>query len=133
MPGVREARKRSHAVMVRFVREDREVTTAEGGVRAAPGDAIVTGIEGEQWPVPRHSFEQRYETFGAAATGVDGSYRTLAMPARAVHMTRAFAVVLADGVSRLQGNPGDWLLDYGDGNLGVIADAIFRRTYELQY
>ena len=30
----------------------------------------------------------------------------------------------------LRGKPGDWLLRHQDGNYGVVADAIFRETYE---
>jgi hypothetical protein len=40
-------------------------------------------------------------------------------------------VLLADGVSRLNGRPGDWLVDYGDGSLGVVSPAIFAVTYDL--
>ena len=46
-------------------------------------------------------------------------------------MTEPFDVLLADGVSRLHGRPGDWLVDYGDGSLGVVTNAIFGVTYEI--
>ncbi len=49
----------------------------------------------------------------------------------AVPMSEAFDVLLADGVSRLHGQSGDWLVDYGDGSLGIVAAAIFAATYEL--
>ena len=105
--------------------------TREGIVRAMPGDAIVTGTAGQQWPVPRQSFERRYQVQGVGTMGGDGNYLSRALPALALHMTRPFTVLLADGVSRLEGQQGDWLLDYGDGNLGVVADAILRVTYEF--
>ena len=50
----------------------------------------------------------------------------------ALRMTEPFEVLLADGVSRLHGRPGDWLVDYGDGSLGIVTDAIFRVTYEIR-
>jgi hypothetical protein len=31
----------------------------------------------------------------------------------------------------LAGTPGDWLVDYGDGSLGVIAPEIFATTYRV--
>jgi len=49
----------------------------------------------------------------------------------AVPMPGAFEVLLADGVSRLTGQPGDWLVDYGDGSLGIVSQAIFAATYEI--
>ena len=46
-------------------------------------------------------------------------------------MERPFCVTLADGVSRLSGQPGDWLVDYGDGRMGVVAGDVFPATYEV--
>jgi hypothetical protein len=40
-------------------------------------------------------------------------------------------VLLADGISRLHGKPGDWLVDYGDGSLGIVSPDIFATTYQL--
>jgi len=34
-------------------------------------------------------------------------------------------------VSRLHGHPGDWLVDYGDGSLGIVSRTIFPTTYEI--
>jgi len=39
--------------------------------------------------------------------------------------------MLADGVSRLSGHAGDWLVDYGDGSLGIVSPGIFATTYEI--
>jgi hypothetical protein len=46
-------------------------------------------------------------------------------------LQESFDVVLADGVSQLSGHPGDWLVDYGDGSLGIVAKNIFATTYEI--
>ena len=53
-------------------------------------------------------------------------YRVLAL-----RMDRPFEVMLADGVSRLMGHAGEWLIDYGDGSLGIISMPIFDMTYEV--
>jgi len=45
--------------------------------------------------------------------------------------TEAFEVLLADGVSRSSGRPGEWLVDYGDGSLGIVSQPIFATTYEI--
>ncbi len=44
-------------------------------------------------------------------------------------MSEEFEVLLADGISRLHGRAGEWLVDYGDGSLGIIAEAIFAANY----
>jgi hypothetical protein len=31
----------------------------------------------------------------------------------------------------LHGHPGDWLVDYGDGSLGIVSRTIFPTTYEI--
>jgi hypothetical protein len=46
-------------------------------------------------------------------------------------MNAPFEVVLADGLSQLRGRSGDWLVDYGDGSLGIVAALIFSQTYEI--
>jgi len=39
--------------------------------------------------------------------------------------------VLRDGISQLHGDRGDWLVDYGDGNLGIVAAEVFESMYEI--
>jgi hypothetical protein len=129
--GVLRARKLERTVRARFAPQDCVVHTAEGAVRARAGDAIVTGTAGEEWPVPIKSFAAAYRPLGATAMGAPGEYRRLPKPVLAARMQSTFAVVLVDGQSRLSGGAGDWLVDYGDGTLGVIADAIFMTTYEI--
>jgi PGDYG protein len=46
-------------------------------------------------------------------------------------MQEPFEVALADGVSHLSGRAGDWLVDYGDGSLGIVAEGIFATTYAV--
>jgi hypothetical protein len=44
-------------------------------------------------------------------------------------MDENFEVQLADGKSVLHGKRGDWLVDYGDGSLGIVSQTIFDVTY----
>lgn len=37
------------------------VNTIEGPLYAQPGDWIITGTEGEQWPVKKEIFEKTYK------------------------------------------------------------------------
>jgi len=130
-PGRILARKRALEVDVQFASQPCSIHTREGTVQAHQGDAIVTGAAGEQWRVSRAHFPQKYRALPPTAEGQDGRYVSLTNSIMAVPMTLAFEVLLSDGVSRLNGQAGDWLVDYGDGSLGIVAPSIFSATYEI--
>ena len=125
------ARKLEREVGVRFATEPCDVQTNEGVVHARPGDAILTGIAGEHWRVSRMHFAQKYRPAPTTPPGEDGTYLSLRTRILALPMTETFEVQLADGQSRLTGQAGDWLVDYGDGSLGIVSKAIFTTTYEI--
>jgi len=125
------ARKRVQAIRVQFATEPCTLHTREGLVQVNPGDAIMTGVGGEHWRVSHDRFPHRYEPVPPTVAGQSGPYRSQPIRVLAIQMDRPFEVELRDGVSRLHGEPGDWLLDYGDGSLGVVAPTIFTGTYEI--
>lgn len=125
------ARKLIREIQVRFTPIPCTVKTHEGVVHAQPGDAILTGIGGEHWRVSRARFPEKYQPVPPTVAGEAGCYVSLPYRIMAVRMTEAFEVLLADGVSRLSGHAGDWLVDYGDGSLGIVSPAIFATTYEI--
>jgi hypothetical protein len=129
-PGRIWARKLERPVLVRFADADCEVRTREGVVVARRGDAILTGVQGEQWRVSRARFADKYLPEGAVQSGEPGTYRSRRYRVQALLASGPFVVLLADGVSRLEGQPGDWLVDYGDGSLGIVAPGVFATTYE---
>lgn len=116
---------------MRFAELPCTVQTLEGLVRAKQGDAIVTGTGGEHWRVSRAHFSEKYRPVPPTAVGEPGRYASLPYRILALHMSEPFKVWLADGISCLTGRAGDWLVDYGDGSLGVVAAAIFATTYEV--
>jgi hypothetical protein len=116
---------------VQFASQACAIQTREGLVEARPGDAVITGAAGEHWRVSRAHFPEKYRAVPPTVEGQDGKYVSLPNSIMAVPMPEAFEVLLADGVSRLHGQPGDWLVDYGDGSLGIVAPPIFATTYEL--
>jgi PGDYG protein len=126
-----EARKLEHTVHVRFTPVACAVQTAEGTVQAKPGDGIITGIAGEHWRVSRARFAEKYRPVPPTVEGESGPYHSLRYHVLALRMDRSFEVLLADGVSRLVGHAGDWLIDYGDGSLGIVSRPIFATTYEI--
>lgn len=125
------ARKLEREVHVVFTPCACTVQTPEGIVHAKPGDAIITGIAGERWRVSRAGFAEKYRPVPPTQSGEPGTYLSLPNRILALRMKETFDVLLADGESRLTGHAGDWLVDYGDGSLGVVNDAIFAVTYEI--
>jgi hypothetical protein len=125
------ARKLVREIEVRFAAEACIVQSPEGAVHARAGDAIVTGTAGEHWRVSRAHFASKYRPVPPTVEGEPGRYASLPYEVMAVPMTAPFEVLLADGQSRLRGRAGDWLVDYGDGSLGVVSPAIFTTTYEV--
>src|SRR5436190_2882000 len=83
------ARKLEREVQVRFAREACSVQTNEGLVQAKPGDAILTGINGEHWRVSRARFPDKYRPAPATVPDADGAYISLPNRVFAVPMTRA--------------------------------------------
>jgi len=124
-PQALRVRKRPSRVVVRFAAQPEIVATREGPVMAGAGDAVLTSETGEQWPLLRSVFERRYRPGTQQYC-----YESVPCESIALRMDEAFDVVFDDGVSRLSGRPGDWLLDYGDGHLGIVGADIFAATYE---
>jgi PGDYG protein len=124
-------RARAREVSVTFATVEDLIDTIEGQVLAHVGDAVVTGVLGERWPIDRARFHQKYAPVAPTRCGRCGTYRRRQTLAHALRQDHAFFVHLAAGHSRLTGTSGDWLVDYGDGTLGIVAAAVFERSYEL--
>ena len=121
-------RKLPQLVQVAFARTPGTLTTLEGPVHYAAGDALLTGMAGDRWPVRRAGFETRYVPAPDTPAGADGAYLKQPLPVLARQIDAAFAVRLPDG-QVLQGKPGDWLVQYGPGDQAIVADALFHATY----
>lgn len=126
-----EARKLEREVDVRFADAACVVRTPEGTVYAHPGDAILTGNGGHHWRVSQGKFTHKYRPVPPTVAGESGRYKSLPYPILALRLQQPFDVLLADQVSKLSGHAGDWLVDYGDGSLGIVAEDIFATTYEV--
>lgn len=118
-------------VQVDFAPDAGVCVTLEGPVSHAAGDAILTGVRGEHWPVARARFEQTYEAAPGTAAGQPGTYRKRPLAVMAVRLESAVAVTLGAGRGVLTAAPGDWLVQYGPGDFGVVAADIFGQTYRV--
>ena len=122
--------KKPIGVRVAFAPADGVCQTLEGPVAIRAGDPVLTGVQGEHWPVRREVFAANYTPEPPTKAGQDGLYRKNPSVALALQLDRDTEVPVGWQPDALKGHRGDWLLRYEDGSHGVLQDAIFRETYE---
>lgn len=125
------ASRRPLVLEVAFVQEKIVIDTLEGLVPAEAGDAVITGVRGERWPVTSTRFAELYEPVPTTRMGEDGRYRRRASVVRTSRLEQPLSLFLTDEHSALSGNAGDWLVQHADGSFGIVADGIFQQTYEV--
>lgn len=125
------ARKREIGVAVVFSRKADVIGTLDGPVRCGVGDAVVTGVRGERWPVQREVFEKLYEPVYPLQMGEDGQYCNLPVEVEAARLTHPYLLELPGQQGTLSGKAGDWLVRKPDCSMGVVAGDIFSETYDI--
>ena len=129
-PNAFQACKRSLAVSVDFAASANLLQTLEGMVRYEAGDALLTGIEGEQWPVQREKFDATYEAKPPTVHGQNGTYTKIPKTVWAWCATEEVEVPLSAGRGILKAKPNDFVVQYGEGDYGVVTASIFEKTYQ---
>lgn len=130
-PGSVRVRKLPIPVQIHWTKQAGVCQTREGAVAFAAGDPLLTGIEGECWTMPASTFLAAYEPVPPLTFGADGAYRKKQFAVWARRLAQAAEVRVGYQHDLLHGEAGDWLLQYGPGNFGIVAAAIFDKTYEL--
>jgi len=130
-PLAHRARKRPLPVAVEFASSAGTVQTLEGPVRYRAGDALLTGIAGERWPIGRAKFDAAYEPVPPTIAGSAGAYRRRPLVVRARRMGAPFSVRVGHADDLLHGRAGDWLVQYERDDYGIVAADLFAQTYEL--
>jgi hypothetical protein len=125
------ARKRAVAVQVELADIDGTLPTQEGAVNYSTGDALLTDIDGQRWPVARDTFDINYAPIAPTRPGKRGRYRKRARVVWAKPMTDAFDVTLDHERGTLRGQPGDWLVQYAPSDFSVVSAGAFAQSYEL--
>jgi hypothetical protein len=118
-------------VTVEFARASGSLESAVGTNRYAVGDALITGTTGDRWCVSRDRFDAKYAAEAPTQTGQPGSYRNRPVPVRAKRMDTPFGVRRSAGGDVLQGNAGDWLVQYAPGDHGIVAQDRFASVYRV--
>jgi hypothetical protein len=121
--------KQAVPVAVSFAAAAGEIATLEGPVRCAAGDALMTGVQGEHWPITRAHFEASYEPLVPLTMGQAGLYVKKPLAVEARQLDRATTVRMAQQQGSLHARAGDWLVSAPDGAQWVVVDEIFRQTY----
>jgi len=122
--------KRPLPVTVEFAEQDNTLDTREGPVRYQAGDAILTGVEGERWPIQRARFLASYYPTAALRAGENGTYVKRHKTVWAWRSSTAIDIALSGQRGILRANAGDIIIDYGGGDLAVVAPSIFESSYQ---
>jgi len=131
-PDAFETAKKPIPLEFRYAEEGETIETREGPVNARADDAIMTGTEGEQWPIPRERFEQTYDVLEVPSDEAPGSAAKKDIPVFAKEMSEPFQVKVSWSDDLLEGESGDYLVQYGEGDYGVVGREIFEKTYKLR-
>lgn len=124
-------RKRRTRVTVEFADREGSCATLEGKVRYRAGDAILRGVECEQWPIKRELFLKRYQPEPPTKKGEEGVYVSRSADALAVQLDQPARVLVGPEEDALVGNVGDWLIEYAHGGYGIVSESIFSSTYRI--
>lgn len=124
-------RKKIYPVRVAFASCGGVLQTLEGPVSYQPGDALVTGLAGESWPVAPERFRAAYQPV-KADDWADGEYLTRPVKALALQMHAPFRLSRGGAAGDcLHGQAGDWLLQYGTDDYGIVRRKLFEQIYEI--
>lgn len=105
--------------------------TPEGPVRYNVGDALVSDANGHQWPVGRAYFEKHYVANMGTFPGTDGRYTKAPQDVKALQLKDNRRLDLSGGRGILLGKRGDWIVEYGDGELSIVGQEQFSMLYKL--
>ena len=122
---------KDEVVSVEFAGAPGVLESAVGPNHYAAGDALLTGSTGDRWCVSRDRFDAKYRPEAPTVPGGAGKYRNTRVPVLAKRMPGAFTVKRSAGGDELQGNAGDWLVQYAPGDHGIVAAPRFDSVYRV--
>jgi PGDYG protein len=122
---------KDEVVAVEFAAAAGLLHTAVGPNNYAIGDALLTGSTGDRWCVSRDRFDAKYRPEAGTAMGRAGNYRNIPISIRAKRIAKPFSIARSAGGDVLQGNAGDWLVQYEPSDHGIVACARFEAVYRV--
>lgn len=128
-PAALHVRKHPLPVEVWFAAADGLCPTREGEVRYRAGDALLRAQTGESWPVARERFDASYQAASGTTPGTPGTYVKRPLDVVALRLDAPYAVRVGYAADPIHGAAGDWLLQYGIGDYGIVAADLFGQSY----
>lgn len=116
-------------VTVEFALQAGRLTSQVGTNGYQSADALLIGADGERWSVSRDRFDAGYVPLPPTLPGAPGRYRNRPRPVLARQMSEPFRCERSAGGDWLQGQAGDWLLQYAAGDHGIATQARFALVY----
>jgi len=120
---------KDEVVGVTFADRAGSLASAVGPNHYAVGDAIIEGSTGDRWCVSRDRFEAKYRPCQGTVAGRDGHYRNLPSTVIAKRIGEPFRIARRPGGDVLEGAAGDWAVQYGADDYGLVDQARFARIY----
>lgn len=117
--------KKPVVIDYRFATVTEVIETLEGPVTAQPGDAVITGVKGEQYPIQRFKFDDWY------VITEEGKAYKKPMVVEAEKMDVEFEVKVSWANEPIKGKVGDYRLTYGPGDFGAVAADVFAESYDI--
>jgi len=129
-PDAEQVIKRAIPIVVKFAKTLGVIKSIEGEIHYKSGDALMVGTKGEPWVIQRYKFDQSYSSEKNIHHGDDGSYIKKPVIVWAKQLTEETSVLVGWQAEPLLGKPGNWLLQYGNNDFGIVQNDIFNQTYE---
>lgn len=103
--------------------ETMTVQTWEGPVQADPGDWIMTGVKGEQWPIKPEVFSKSYD-----ATDKPGIFKKKPVEVKAIQIAAPMQIY-ENGALKFTGKATDWLVLNFNGKPYFVDHEVFLQTF----
>ena len=119
--------KKPIETQVDFATNSGKLNTLEGIVKFKKGDALVTGVKGERWPIDRNKFKMSYKPITPLKFGTPGKYLKNRLPVSAIQTEIEQEIQINQ--TKLHAKKGDWIITSLEGNKWVVDCEIFQDTY----
>jgi hypothetical protein len=120
---------KQETVSVEFAARPGVLNSRVGFNHYQAGDALLSGADRDCWCVSRERFDAAYVAVAPTLPGEPGRYRNRPRAVLARQMPEPFRCQRSAGGDWLQGQAGDWLLQYAPGDHGVATNARFALVY----
>ena len=122
---------KDEVVEVEFAATAGVLASAVGPNHYRAGDALLVGSTGDRWCVSRARFDAKYRPCEGTVAGQAGPYRNLPGRLLARRIDEPFRIARRPGGDVLVGQAGDWAVQYGVDDYGLVDAARFARVYRL--